>query len=122
MSTLMEIEEAAAQLPSPDFVQLLEDLHDLATARVALTCSNCALAATALSALALSRARRFATSSGSFARSAAARARFAAAVRFFCSSRACLRPAASVGRGRLGSASRARSWYSGLVLARHTRL
>ncbi len=32
----MEIEEAAAQLPSPDFVQLLEDLHDLATARVAL--------------------------------------------------------------------------------------
>jgi len=36
MSTLMEIEEAAAQLPSPDFVQLLEDLHDLATARVAL--------------------------------------------------------------------------------------
>jgi hypothetical protein len=36
MSTLMEIEEAAAQLPSPDFVQLLEDLHDFATARVAL--------------------------------------------------------------------------------------
>lgn len=36
MSTLMEIEEAAAQLPSPDFVQLLEDLQDLATARVAL--------------------------------------------------------------------------------------
>ena len=36
MSTLTEIEEAAAQLPSPDFVQLLEDLHDLATARVAL--------------------------------------------------------------------------------------
>jgi hypothetical protein len=36
MSTLLEIEEAAAQLPSPDFVQLLEDLHDLATARVAL--------------------------------------------------------------------------------------
>jgi hypothetical protein len=32
----MEIEAAAAQLPSPDFVQLLEDLHDLATARVAL--------------------------------------------------------------------------------------
>ncbi len=32
----MEIEEAAAQLPSPDFVQLLEDLHDLATARIAL--------------------------------------------------------------------------------------
>ena len=32
----MEIQEAAAQLPSPDFVQLLEDLHDLATARVAL--------------------------------------------------------------------------------------
>ena len=36
MSSLMEIEEAAAQLPSPDFVQLLEDLHDLAAARVAL--------------------------------------------------------------------------------------
>jgi len=36
MSTLLEIEEAAAQLPSTDFVQLLEDLHDLATARVAL--------------------------------------------------------------------------------------
>ena len=36
MSTLTEIEEAAAQLPSTDFVQLLEDLHDLATARVAL--------------------------------------------------------------------------------------
>ncbi len=36
MSTLMEIEEAAAQLPSTDFVRLLEDLHDLATARVAL--------------------------------------------------------------------------------------
>jgi len=36
MSTLMEIEEAAAQLPSPEFVQLLEDLHDLATARIAL--------------------------------------------------------------------------------------
>jgi hypothetical protein len=36
MSTLMEIEEAAAELPSTDFVQLLEDLHDLATARVAL--------------------------------------------------------------------------------------
>jgi hypothetical protein len=36
MSSLMEIEQAAAQLPSPDFVQLLEDLHDLATARVAL--------------------------------------------------------------------------------------
>ena len=36
MSTLAEIEEAAAQLPSPDFVRLLEDLHDLATARVAL--------------------------------------------------------------------------------------
>ena len=32
----MEIEEAAAQLPSTDFVRLLEDLHDLATARVAL--------------------------------------------------------------------------------------
>jgi hypothetical protein len=36
MSTLAEIEEAASQLPSPDFVRLLEDLHDLATARVAL--------------------------------------------------------------------------------------
>jgi hypothetical protein len=36
MSTLMEIEEVAAQLPSPDFVQLLEDLHDLAAARVEL--------------------------------------------------------------------------------------
>jgi len=36
MSTLAEIEEAAAQLPSPEFVRLLEDLHDLATARVAL--------------------------------------------------------------------------------------
>ena len=36
MSTLTEIEEAASQLPSPDFVRLLEDLHDLATARVAL--------------------------------------------------------------------------------------
>jgi len=36
MSTLAEIEEAAARLPSPDFVRLLEDLHDLATARVAL--------------------------------------------------------------------------------------
>ena len=36
MSTLMEIEEAAAQLPSTDFVQLLEDLHDLAAARIAL--------------------------------------------------------------------------------------
>jgi len=32
----MEIEEAAAQLPPPDFVRLLEDLHDLATARIAL--------------------------------------------------------------------------------------
>lgn len=32
----MEIEEAAAQLPSTDFVRLLGDLHDLATARVAL--------------------------------------------------------------------------------------
>ena len=36
MSTLAEIEEAAAKLNSPDFVRLLEDLHDLATARVAL--------------------------------------------------------------------------------------
>jgi hypothetical protein len=36
MSTLMEIEEAAARLPSPDFLRLLEDLYDLATARVAM--------------------------------------------------------------------------------------
>ena len=36
MSTLADIEEAASQLPSPDFVRLMEDLHDLASARVAL--------------------------------------------------------------------------------------
>jgi hypothetical protein len=30
------IEEAASQLPSPDFFRLLEDLQDLAIARVAL--------------------------------------------------------------------------------------
>jgi hypothetical protein len=36
MSTLADIEEAASRLPSPDFVRLMEDLHDLASARVAL--------------------------------------------------------------------------------------
>lgn len=36
MSTLAEIEAAAAKLAPQDFAQLLEDLHDLAEARAAL--------------------------------------------------------------------------------------
>lgn len=36
MSTVVEIEEAAAKLPSADFERLLEDLRDLQIARDAL--------------------------------------------------------------------------------------
>jgi len=36
MSTVMEIEAAASKLPLEDLAQLLQDLQDLATARVAL--------------------------------------------------------------------------------------